>query len=86
MEGGPQEQGGAPSSPRSGRCQRTAGRFTTHIRDTSPKGRLSLSTTSSICAKPEIRGFAGTWQSTSEVFVSPYEIQIQPYQGDGFSS
>ena len=30
-------------------------------------------------------GFAGTWQSTSEVFVSPYEIQIQPYQGDGFS-
>ena len=30
-------------------------------------------------------GFAGTWQSTSEVFVSPYEIQIQPYQGDGLS-
>jgi hypothetical protein len=30
-------------------------------------------------------GFAGTWQSTSEVFVSPYEIQIRPYQGDGFS-
>jgi len=30
-------------------------------------------------------GFAGTWQSTSEVYVSPYEIQIQPYQGDGFS-
>jgi hypothetical protein len=30
-------------------------------------------------------GFAGTWQSTSEVFVSPYEIQIRPYQGDGIS-
>ena len=30
-------------------------------------------------------GFAGTWQSTSEVYVSPYEIQIEPYQGDGFS-
>jgi hypothetical protein len=30
-------------------------------------------------------GFAGTWQSTSEVYVSPYEIQIVPYQGDGFS-
>ena len=30
-------------------------------------------------------GFAGIWQSTSEVFVSPYEIQIQPYQRDGFS-
>jgi hypothetical protein len=30
-------------------------------------------------------GFAGTWQSTSEVYVSPYEIQIGPYQGDGFS-
>jgi hypothetical protein len=30
-------------------------------------------------------GFAGIWQSTSEVYVSPYEIQIQPYQGDGFS-
>jgi hypothetical protein len=30
-------------------------------------------------------GFAGIWQSTSEVFVSPYEIQIRPYQGDGFS-
>ena len=30
-------------------------------------------------------GFAGTWQSTSEVFVSPYEIQIQLYQGDGLS-
>jgi len=30
-------------------------------------------------------GFAGTWQSTSEVFVSPYEIQIRPYQGDGLS-
>ena len=30
-------------------------------------------------------GFAGTWQSTSEVFVSPYEIQIQPYRGDGLS-
>jgi hypothetical protein len=30
-------------------------------------------------------GFAATWQSTKEVFVSPYEIQIQPYQGDGFS-
>ena len=30
-------------------------------------------------------GFAGIWQSTSEVFVSPYEIQIQPYQSDGIS-
>jgi hypothetical protein len=30
-------------------------------------------------------GFAGTWQSTNEVFLSPYEIQIQPYQGDGIS-
>jgi len=30
-------------------------------------------------------GFAGTWQSTSEIFVSPYEIQIKPYQGDGLS-
>jgi hypothetical protein len=30
-------------------------------------------------------GVAGTWQSTSEVFVSPYEIQIKPYQGDGLS-
>jgi hypothetical protein len=30
-------------------------------------------------------GFSGIWQSTSEVFVSPYEIQIQPYQGDGLS-
>lgn len=30
-------------------------------------------------------GFAGTWQSTSEVFASPYEIQIRAYQGDGFS-
>ena len=30
-------------------------------------------------------GFAGTWQSTSEEFVSTYEIQIGPYQGDGFS-
>jgi hypothetical protein len=30
-------------------------------------------------------GFAGTWQSTSEVFVSPYEVEIRPYQGDGFS-
>jgi hypothetical protein len=30
-------------------------------------------------------GFAGTWQSTSEVYVSPYEIQIRSYQGDGFS-
>jgi hypothetical protein len=30
-------------------------------------------------------GFAGTWQSTSQVFVSPYEIQIQPYHGDGLS-
>jgi hypothetical protein len=30
-------------------------------------------------------GFAGTWESTSEVFVSPYEIQIQPYEGDGLS-
>ena len=30
-------------------------------------------------------GFAGTWQSTSEIFVTAYEIQIRPYQGDGFS-
>ena len=30
-------------------------------------------------------GFVGTWQSTSEVFVSPYEIQIHSYQGDGLS-
>jgi hypothetical protein len=30
-------------------------------------------------------GFAGTWQSTSEIFISPYEIQIKPYQGDGLS-
>ena len=30
-------------------------------------------------------GFAGTWQSTSEVFVSSYEIQIKPYQGNGLS-
>jgi hypothetical protein len=30
-------------------------------------------------------GFAGTWQSTSEVFVSPYEILIKPYQGDSLS-
>jgi hypothetical protein len=28
-------------------------------------------------------GFAGTWQSTSEVFVSPYEIRIQSFQGEG---
>ena len=30
-------------------------------------------------------GFAGTWQSTTEIFVSPYEIQIKPYQGNGLS-
>jgi hypothetical protein len=30
-------------------------------------------------------GFAGTWQSTSEVFVSPYEILIKPFQGDSLS-
>lgn len=30
-------------------------------------------------------GFVGTWESFREVFVSPYEVQIQPYQGDGFS-
>jgi hypothetical protein len=31
------------------------------------------------------QGFAGTWQSTSEIFVTPYVIEIRPYQGDGFS-
>jgi hypothetical protein len=30
-------------------------------------------------------GFAGVWQSTSEVFVSPYEIQIKPYEGGGIT-
>jgi hypothetical protein len=35
--------------------------------------------------KAEGSGFAGTWQSTAEIFVSPYEIQIKPYQGDGLS-
>jgi hypothetical protein len=30
-------------------------------------------------------GFVATWESIHEVFVSPYIVQIQPYQGDGFS-
>ena len=30
-------------------------------------------------------GFPGTWESTSEEVNSVYEIQIQPYQGDGLS-
>lgn len=30
-------------------------------------------------------GFVGTWQSKSEKVESGFEIQIQPYQGDGFS-
>jgi hypothetical protein len=30
-------------------------------------------------------GFAGTWESTSEKVDSVYEVQIQPYQGDGLS-
>jgi hypothetical protein len=30
-------------------------------------------------------GFAGTWESTSEKVNSAFELQIRPYQGDGFS-
>jgi hypothetical protein len=30
-------------------------------------------------------GFPGTWESTSEKMNSVYEIQIQPYDGDGLS-
>jgi hypothetical protein len=30
-------------------------------------------------------GFAGTWESTSEKVNSVYEVQIQPYEGDGLS-
>jgi hypothetical protein len=30
-------------------------------------------------------GFVGIWQSTSEKVESAYEIEIQPYQGDGLS-
>lgn len=30
-------------------------------------------------------GFAGTWESTSEQVNSVYEVEIQPYQGDGLS-
>jgi hypothetical protein len=30
-------------------------------------------------------GFVDTWESIHEVFVSPYEVQIQSYQGDGIS-
>ena len=30
-------------------------------------------------------GFAGTWDSTSEKFDSPVEIEVQPYEGDALS-
>jgi len=30
-------------------------------------------------------GFSGTWESTSEKVNSVYEVQIQPYEGDGLS-
>jgi hypothetical protein len=30
-------------------------------------------------------GFAGTWESSNEKVISVYELEIQPYQGDGLA-
>lgn len=36
-------------------------------------------------ADGKMSGFVGTWESTSEDVNSSYEIEIQPFQGDGLS-
>jgi hypothetical protein len=50
-----------------------------------PDGSTSLSMDYVYERTAGTSGFAGAWESTSEKLNSVYEVEIQPYQGDGLS-